>query len=301
MENPTANIDQILQKAEEKHLLPRPIKPAEAAAQQGYEAELAEHKEAGDLTPETQNAIYKKWFPQGRAGAAAQSPERAEQGKKVAEAIVSGRQPPVTTGLYGLAPIVRADLEERNFDLAKAQLEWDSAKKQVQSLNGPQMVRFVGLAQSVDNTIDEAIALSREMDNSGIPKLNAAKLYEMRELEGNSKRGQLAAKYIATINTLKEEFANLANGGYAPTEPAWKLANQQINADYGVNQLDASLKEVQRLIRYRLQGIPNIGTLGPGAENRFLPKSTPPAVEGPSKEGPDKVIRYDANGERVKE
>jgi len=54
---------------------------------------------------------------------------------------------------------------------------------------------------------------------------------------------------------LKEEFANLANGGYAPTEAAWSLANSQINANYGVDQLKASLTEVRRLIGYRVNSI----------------------------------------------
>ena len=68
---------------------------------------------------------------------------------------------------------------------------------------------------------------------------------------------------------MKEEFANLAAGGYAPTESAWKLADQQIHANYGVNQLNASLDEIQRLIRYRVNAIPNLRTLGPGADNRY--------------------------------
>ena len=60
--------------------------------------------------------------------------------------------------------------------------------------------------------------------------------------------GQLVARYIGAVNTLKEEFSNLAQGGYAPTEATWKLANDQINGDYGVKQLGASLDEIQRLV-----------------------------------------------------
>jgi hypothetical protein len=67
------------------------------------------------------------------------------------------------------------------------------------------------------------------MQNSGIPLLNKAKLTAYIQTEGHSENGQLATRYINAVNTLKEEFANLANGGYAPTEPAWKLADEQIN------------------------------------------------------------------------
>jgi len=70
----------------------------------------------------------------------------------------------------------RSKLDESGFDLSKAQIEWKRAEKQVATLNGPQMTRFVGLAGSVNSTIDEVRELSKQMNNSGIPKLNAAKL-----------------------------------------------------------------------------------------------------------------------------
>lgn len=133
------------------------------------------------------------------------------------------------------------------------------------------MVRYAGLANSVVNTIDEVKNLSEEMGNSGVPLFNKVKMATYIQAEGNSANGQLAARYMAATNTLKEEFANLSQGGYAPTEAAWGLANQQINGNYGVKELGASLDEVQRLIKYRLNGIPNFNTLGPAAkDNRYF-------------------------------
>jgi len=193
-------------------------------------------------------------------------------------AIQKGEQPPTLTGLYGQSGAVRSKLDESGFDLAKAQIEWKRAEKQVATLNGPQMTRVVGLAGSVNSTIDEVRELSKQMNNSGIPKLNAAKLALYMQGEGNSENGKLAARYIGAVNTLKEEFANLANGGYAPTEPAWELANKQINGDYGVGQLGASLDEVQRLINYRVHAIPGLDTMGAGAANRYTGQTGAPAA-----------------------
>jgi hypothetical protein len=189
----------------------------------------------------------------------------------IIEGIETGKQPPSLTGLYGRSAAVRAGLEEKGFDLSKAQLEWDRARKQIQSLNGPQITKFVGLANSVNGTIDEVRRLSKEMDFSGIPALNSLQLQSYIQTQGNSKNGQLAARYIGAVNTLKEEFANLAQGGYAPTESVWKLAKRQINENYGVKELGASLDEIQRLINYRIQGIPGLSELGPGSENRYIP------------------------------
>jgi hypothetical protein len=190
---------------------------------------------------------------------------------RIATAIREGRQPPTTTGLYRNAKAVRADLEREGFNLSEANLQWQAAQTQVHSLNAPQMVRYAGLAKSVLNTIDEVKGLAVQMDNSGVPLANKAKIAAYIQTSGNTEGGQLAAKYVAAVNTLKEEFTNLAQGGYAPTEAAWTLANQQVNADYGVKELNSSLTEVQRLLRYRLQGIPNFQTLGPGGTNRYVP------------------------------
>ena len=200
--------------------------------------------------------------------------------KNIAKAIEKGERPPNLTNLGKMAPMVAAQLAKDNFNQTQALQEYESAHKQVLSLNGPQMVRFVGLAKSVDNTIDEVNVLGEQLHNSGVPLLNHAKLLYLMQTEGNSERGKLATRYINAVNTVKEEFANAANGGYAPTEPAWKLANEQINGDYGEQQLRASLSEVQRLIRYRLHSIPNMDTLGPGAQNRYVPSGQQPQGQG---------------------
>lgn len=187
----------------------------------------------------------------------------------IAQGIKDGTQPPVTTGLYRQGPAVRGILAKDKFDLAKAQLEWDRAHRQIASLNGPQMIKYQGLAESVVATIDEVRELAHQMGNSGVPLANRAKIQAYIQAEGNSEKGQLATRYLTAVNTLKEEFTNLAQGGYAPTESAWALANSQINADYGYKQMEASLTEVRRLIQYRLQAIPNMQTLGPGGANRY--------------------------------
>lgn len=229
------------------------------------------------IDPRTGQVIY-------RAPTAAQSRAPApEVVDKIADGIASGQQPPSLTGLYGMSGPVRASLQDRGFDLAKAQLEFKRAEKQVATLNGPQMTRFFGLASSVDKTIDEVRELSVQMDNSGIPLLNRASMQAYMRANGNSPGGQLVTRYIGAVNTLKEEFANLAQGGYAPTEPVWKLANEQINGDYGVKQMGASLDEIQRLIRYRVQAIPGADAVGPNAPDRYTGHTGgPPAAPAPS-------------------
>lgn len=189
--------------------------------------------------------------------------------QEIVGAIKAGKQPPVLTGFYRKTAAIRAEAAREGLDITHMQLQWKAAQKQVLSLNGPQMVRYAGLAHSVINTIDEVKNLAQQMNNSGVPLINKTKINAYIQTAGNTPAGQLASRYLAAVNTLKEEFANLAQGGYAPTDSAWGLANSQINGNFGVKQLDASLLEIQRLIQYRLNAIPNFQTLGPNAANQY--------------------------------
>jgi hypothetical protein len=211
---------------------------------------------------------------------------RREMAQSIYKGIKDGSQPPTLTGLgQGVAPAVRAIAADDGFDLATAQLNYASALKQVQSLSGPQMVRYVGLTRSVLKTIDEVKDLAGKMQQSGIYYYNQFQLAKLIKTEGNTERGKLATRYLEAVGVLKEEVANLAQGGYAPTEPAWTLANQQVNENYGAAQIDDSLTEMQRLLNYRFKQIPGIETIGPGAPNPYLPKTpaAPSDTTGPVK------------------
>lgn len=212
----------------------------------------------------------------------------------VVDGIIDGSQPPTLTGLYGDSVHVRSGLQAKGFNLAKAQQEWESQKKLTSSVNSQRMVQYVGLNKSVDRTIDEVKELADQLQQGGVPLLNKLQLMGYIKTQGNSEKGQLATKYMTAVNTLKEEFANLANGGYAPTEAAWKLANEQVNGDFGMKQMHASLSEIQRLIRYRLQAVPGLATSGPGAPNRYSGQGAPPAAV-PAAAAPTGGQRPDVN------
>jgi hypothetical protein len=92
------------------------------------------------------------------------------------------------------------------------------------------------------------------------------------QANNNHPYAQKAIQYLAAANTLKEEFANLAQGGYAPTEASWELANKQINEYYGNEGLKSSLTEVQRLINYRLNAPEQVQPMTPGGgSNPYTP------------------------------
>lgn len=193
-----------------------------------------------------------------------------------AQMLVSGSLAPSMISAYGGArnkALAEAKRLDPKFDPQKSELAYKAAQKWVQTQNSSQMTRFYGLATSVVNTIDNVNQLAEQMKNSGIPMVNKAKIQAYIQTQGNTPNGQLASQYMAAVNTLKEEFANLAQGGYAPTEAAWGLANSQINGNYGVDQLKASLTEVQKLINFRVNALQSISPVTPGGD--------PGTVNGP--------------------
>lgn len=192
-----------------------------------------------------------------------------------ADAITRGDQPPPNpaTGRSSVATQkLFAELSRRGFNVGSAYSQWVAQQKVISSMNSTQMIRFRGLATSVVNTIDEVKSLADQMKQSGLTALNKASLTVLVNTQGNTTKGQLASRYLAAVNTLKEEFANLAQGGYAPTEAAWGLANGQINANYGVDQLNASIAEIQRLINYRVNALEGVTPVTPGQQST-LPSS----------------------------
>lgn len=169
-------------------------------------------------------------------------------------------------------------------NVSKLQLDFEGAKRFVGSLNSNQMTRFRQLGVSVVNTIDEVNQLATQLQQGGLELWNKAKLSTVRAVYGNTPQSELANRYAIAVNTLKEEFANLANGGYAPTEAAWTLANDQIRGGLGVKDLTSSLGEVQRLINYRLNAPNELAPMGVGGPVTNT-STTPPAPSAPIKVG----------------
>jgi hypothetical protein len=166
-------------------------------------------------------------------------------------------------------------------NITKLQLDYEGAKRFITTMNGPQMLRFRGLAASVVNTIDEVRRLGGELQQGGVQFWNKARRDTALQLFGQSGMSETAAQYVGAVNTLKEEFAGLVQGGYAPTESAFALANQQINGNYSLKDLNASLTEVQRLVNYRIGAFDELKPLAPGdvpSGNQSIGQIGAPAV-----------------------
>ena len=218
----------------------------------------------------------------------AQDPQAEESAQSIAQGIMSGRIPPDSKGLSrgGMWARVLPILEKGGYNVARAQQEWKQVDRTIASLNAPRMQQFKSLSGTVFKEGDRVKTLAAQMNMTGSKFINMADLWEASNIEGDSPRKALAQTYLTAINNFKENFAQLANGGYAPTESVWHLANAQLNPAFSVKQMNATIDEMGRAIKFRLENIPRFETLGPGAPSRYAPESGRAAPAGGQPSGP---------------
>lgn len=248
--------------------------------------------EAADKRAEAHLALAR----QAAVRAAGNDPEKIETKANLARQLVDGNLLPGDLAKRGvdynavLAEANKISIKEtgKSWNAQQAKLNYEAAKRHVSSMNAPQRQAFLGLASSVDQTIDEVKALSDELKQGGIQLWNKASRNTVLQLYGNTPQSETAVRYINALNTLKEEYAQLATGGYAPQEAAWKLANEQINKDLGMKDLNAAISESQRLIRFRIKGLQELQptySQGPGT-----PTAPPAAPVNTRKRSLDEIF-----------
>lgn len=211
----------------------------------------------------------------------------------IADAIISGQQPPDLTGMYGLAPKVRKAMAEKGFDLTKATTDWTATKAYVKNLNSTQQVRLNQALDSVNMGIEPLRQLSGEFERTNFQpanyliqgaKLNGVSIDANKAKNLNQSQMQVAAKYVTQLNLMRDELAQSFSGGYAPTEAGFKLADGVLNPLYGDTPLNASLDQVKFNLGIRKQAITGgrpMGLNGPVPQQGQPAPQMPPQGQAP--------------------
>lgn len=197
--------------------------------------------------------------------------------------IETGLIPPNKYGNYHISNDVLAKLVKDGFNDNTATLEYQGAVADVKSGHSPQTQRYTSLANGVINSIDAVKEAAEKLHLNGMGIVNQQNLDAQLQLEGRSQAVEKpATEYVAAMTTLRGEIARLESGGYAPTEDAWKLADEQVKMSYGYTQIEKSLNTMQRMLRFRFDAqqflkVPG----GPLAANRYEgTPASPPALTG---------------------
>lgn len=204
-----------------------------------------------------------------------------EDATAIADAIESGIQPPVMTGLYRMTGPVKAELARRGFDLTKATLDFQATTKHLATLNGSQQTRIRQAASTAYDSLDVIDDLSKQWDDARIVKggkivpLNKAELALAKGGAYGQKAQDIATQLDGQITDVVSELGVVYMGGNSPTDHALGLAEKNLRADWSASTLQAMTKLARTNLRIRNNSIMNT----PAITDTTL---TTPAAEKPA-------------------
>lgn len=195
--------------------------------------------------------------------------------QQISDDMAAGKSAPVFTGLYHLAPLVKADLGTRHpeFDPAQAQQAWTATQRLMSTLNGPGQVRLKQAIDFTDQSIDKLAELADQWNGGQFPLLNKANL----GLALQGAKGQEAQSLAARLETQRKEviseLATVYKGGNSPTDEGLKLAETQFDSAWSKGTFEDAVKQAKQNIQYRKNSLDQLAG-GVGASNPYAPDTT---------------------------
>jgi hypothetical protein len=224
----------------------------------------------------------------------------------VVDAIVKGNQPPDMSRMYGKSLKVKAALAKKypDFDLSKAELDWNGMKRYVSTLQGPQMVKLRSATNFAVEGLDTLDAprppdwkkgdpdpkendligrAAKTAAGSKYKRLNRAYL----DAAKNGVFGQQAASDATLLDVqiaeLQQELAVVYKGGNSPTDLGLNKAGEMLRSEWNDQVLRDAVNLGRTNLRIRLNSIKHTlpESVGGGA-NPYAPQpsasptATPP-------------------------
>ena len=195
----------------------------------------------------------------------------------IADMIERGERSPVLSRMYGATPAITAELGRRGFDAATAENEWQAMQKHLSSTNSTQQLR---MRQSIDfayHSLDNIESIYKKWEKlggaHGLKLFNKADLEISKNLPGEA--GATAQALQASINDMIEALGNVYMGGNTPTDQAFKLATENLKADWNPETFNAGLKLARQNLTYRANAMKTAAPVGMGGENRYAAPAAP--------------------------
>jgi hypothetical protein len=182
--------------------------------------------------------------------------------KAVADAIMSGDQPPEFTGLYRNTMAVRAELAKAQYPLTKAVEDWTATKKYLGTLNGAQQTRLRQATQFAGDSLDLVQSLSDEWKGGQFPLLNKAHLAAAKQGLYGPQAQSLATRLDAQISDLVSELGTVYKGGNSSTDESLQLAAKNLSADWSQQTLSDAIAQVRTNLKIRQNSIRNTPAAG---------------------------------------
>jgi hypothetical protein len=206
--------------------------------------------------------------------------------KDLSEGIKAGTIPPDLKGMYRFGAPVRAKLARDNYDLTKAQLEFQAAQRYFASANSTPQLK---LRQSIDtayHSLDKVDELAGKWKGGKFPIMNKANIVLAKNGTFGPEAQSLATQLDGQITDLTAEVAQVFMGGGTPTEEALKLAKYNLSSNWSEATLHDMTKLTRQNLQYRKNAIENVGPVSPSSkaeEASSAPTTTPPPASTTTK------------------
>jgi hypothetical protein len=198
--------------------------------------------------------------------------------KLIADAIIEGKQSPELTGLYGVGPAVRAELQRRGYDHARALGDWRGTQYMMRTMNGQQQVRLRQAVDFTSHSLDQVDDLFNRWQATGkptgFPILNKGSLALAKNLPGDA--GAIATALEAQINDLVSELGTVYKGGNSATNEALKLAGENLKANWNAKQFKEQVANIRRNLQIRRNSIYSTTPYGVTEGSPYAPVTPAP-------------------------
>jgi hypothetical protein len=204
----------------------------------------------------------------------------------IAQAIISGEQPPTLTGLYRNAAPVRAELARQHFNLQQAESDWKAVQKHLTTLNGAQQERLrqsVSFAYDSLDQIDNLYGQWKKLAGpSGFKIINKANLAASAQLPGET--GAVAQNLVALINDFTSEMGTVYKGGNSSTDETLRLASGNLKADWNDETFTRAVKQLKTTLGIRRSSIVHSQAAGVSEGSPYNPGTSPANTPYPGKQ-----------------
>jgi hypothetical protein len=222
---------------------------------------------------------------QGTASVVVQTGAAGSDAEAVAEAIISGDQPPDLKGMYGMGPKVRAVLARRGYNLTTAQQDWSATQRHLLTLNGPQQLRMRQAIDIAYHALDVIEQLADKWKGGRFPVLNRARVMAAKNGVLGPEAQQIATALDSQIADVTSELANVYMGGNSPTDHAMSLAAKNLSLDWSEGTLRTLLKQQRQNLLIRQNSIANAGAIGASTANPYAPQTGTATMPAPAPAG----------------
>lgn len=200
-----------------------------------------------------------------------------DEAKAIAEAIISGDQPPSVQGLYRFAAPVRAELAKQGYNLTAANLDWEATKKHLATMNGSNVTTMMTSITTASDSLGVIQNLADQWQAGRFPILNRAELALAKNGAYGKEAASIARQLEGQITDVVSELGQVYMGGNSPTDHALKLAEKNLSADWDQKVLTDMITLARTNLSIRKNSILNSGAILSGGQSSAPASAAPEA------------------------